>query len=78
MEQKRAGGVGGTDDGGGAAAGAGNASSGHDNDGSGDGRDVVRSRRSKSSFSSADGYYKRWCRSRLTRSEGAASAVVMV
>lgn len=78
VEQKRAGGVGGTDDGGGAAAGAGNASSGHDNDGSGDGRDVVRSRRSKSSFSSADGYYKRWCRSRLTRSEGAASAVVMV
>ncbi|KAK0645001.1 hypothetical protein DIS24_g8328 [Lasiodiplodia hormozganensis] len=63
-----------------AAAGAGNVSSGHDgdDDGGGDGRDVVRNRRSKSSFSSADGYYKRWCRSRRTRSEGAASAVVMV
>lgn len=64
-----------------AVAGAGKVSSGRDDDdddGGGDGRDVVRSRRSKSSFSSADGYYKRWCRSRRTRSEGAASAVVMV
>ncbi|KAF9637521.1 hypothetical protein BFW01_g8417 [Lasiodiplodia theobromae] len=63
-----------------AAAGAGKVSSRHDgdDDGGSDGRDVVRSRRSKSSFSSADGYYKRWCRSRRTRSEGAASAVVMV